>query len=210
MPTALIWGGSGGIGTALVNGLVTQGWHVFAGVRNSENLTLKTEKIVEFSASDPHSIQRAMFSVAQECDSLDLVAYIAGSLVYEKMETMSLEDWQSTLDSNLTGAFLATQASLPMLRTGGHLVFVGAYIDHILLPKMGAYAAAKAGLEAYVQVLTREHRRLNISLLRPGAVDTAFWDQVSFKKPSDAKQPSMVADFVIEHVTNNKNGFIDL
>ena len=81
---------------------------------------------------------------------------------------------------------------------GSHAMFIGAYVDHVILPKMGAYAASKAGLDALVQVLARENRRQRWTLVRPGAVDTDFWQQVSFRKPADTRTPAEIAQKLLD------------
>jgi NAD(P)-dependent dehydrogenase (short-subunit alcohol dehydrogenase family) len=58
---------------------------------------------------------------------------------------------------------------------------------------MGAYAAAKAGLETMVSVLRKENRKHKFNVVRLGAVDTLFWDKAPFKKPNDAKSPQAIA-----------------
>ena len=68
-------------------------------------------------------------------------------------------------------------------------VFIGAYIDHLILPKMGAYAVAKAAIEPLVAVLRKENPKLRFTIVRPGAVDTDLWNNAPFKKPASAKTP---------------------
>lgn len=210
MPNALIWGASGGMGRALVETLSNAGWRVFAAARSTEQIPDVAEQAYEFDAASEASFQQTMMFVGQETESLDLIAYLAGSLDYEKLDRMTADGWHATLNSNLTGAYLAAHHGLPLLRKGGHMVFIGAYIDHIRLPKMGAYAVAKAGLEELVTLLAKENRRQKFTLVRPGAVDTNFWDQVSFNKPEDAKSPSVVAQAILERYEQDVDGLLDL
>lgn len=210
MPDALVWGASGGMGQALVSELKQAGWRVFAVARDTSAIPAEADAEFEFNASAEHSIEQTMMFVGQHTEQLDLVAYVAGGLAYEKLDRMDYESWRSTLDSNLNGAFLAAHHSLPLLRKGGHMVFIGAYIDHIRLPKMGAYAVAKAGLEELVNLLAKENRRKNFTLVRPGAVDTAFWEQVSFSKPDDAKAPQVVAQAILSRYEAEESGMLDL
>ena len=210
MPVALIWGASGGMGASLVTLLKSKGWTIYAAARNSEAVSDDVELCVEFDANDPHSIEAALMRVAQETDGVDLVVYAAGGLTYDKLDAMSYEDWQSTMNSNVNGAFWAAQHSLNLLVQGGHMVFIGAYVDHLRLPKMGAYAAAKAALAELVSVLAKENRRQRFTVVRPGAVDTAFWEQVGFKKPADAKSPDQVAQAILAHYEAGESGDLNL
>jgi 3-oxoacyl-[acyl-carrier protein] reductase len=210
MPNALIWGASGGIGSALVQTLKSHDWQVVAVARHTEHVPDTVDHTYEFNAEDEHSFQQVTMFAAQEVSEFDLVAYAVGDLTYEKLDRMAYDGWQATINSNLNGAFLAAHHSLPLLKKGGHMFFIGAYIDHVRLPKMGAYAVAKAGLEELVNLLAKENRRKNFTLVRPGAVDTNFWEQVSFSKPDDAKAPTVVAQAIIDHYQSEADGALDL
>ena len=210
MPNALVWGASGGMGQALVRELASNNWTVFAAARHTENIPEEAEHAFEFNAADEHSFQRVAMLVAQQTESVDLMVYMAGDLTCEKLDDMDYENWSATLNSNLNGAFLASQNSLTLMDKGAHMFFIGAYVDHIQLPKMGAYAVAKAGLEELVIILAKENRRKKFTLVRPGAVDTSFWEQVSFSKPDDAKSPKVIAQAIINHYEAGNNGALDL
>lgn len=210
MPEALIWGASGGMGQALTRLLKEQGWKVYAAARTTSNVPDVADTTFEFDAATPYDYKEIAMLIAQESDGLDLVAYMAGNLAYDKLVKMGYEGWMATLDSNLNGAYLAANHSLNLMNKGAHLFFIGAYVDHIELPKMGAYAAAKAGLEELALLLAKENRRKNITLVRPGAVNTPFWKQVSFSMPDDAKDPSVVAQAIWDKYKSGEGGDLDL
>lgn len=210
MPNALIWGASGGMGQSLVRLLKQHDWQVFAAARSTTQVPDGADAIYEFDASDEFSIQQTMRLVGQEVESLDLVVYTAGSLAYEKLDRMDSDSWRATIDSNLNGAFYAAHNSLPVMPKGAHMVFIGVYANHIRLPKMGAYAVAKAGLDELVTLLAKENRRHNFTIVRPGAVDTDFWEQVAFSKPDDIKSPDVVAEAILNHISADKSGALEL
>lgn len=210
MPSALIWGASGGIGRALVQELNENGWAVYAAARRTENIPDEAEATFEFDARDAASFEQTAMLVAQQAGQVDLVVYAAGDIAYEKLDSMDYAAWTATLDSNLNGAFLAAHESLPLMDQGTHMMFIGAYLDHIRLPKMGAYAVAKAGLAELVTLLAKENRRKHFTLVRPGAVDTAFYEQVSFSTPKNAKAPAVVAKAMREHYEAGQSGELNL
>lgn len=211
MPDALIWGASGGIGSALVNQLKENGWRVFAAARHEENIPPTADFTYHFDASDPKSADQVALLVAQEIDeTIDLAVYAAGGVVPGKLDRLEADAWGQSSAANLDGAVHAARASLNLLSKGGHLVFIGAYVEKITLPKMGAYAAAKAGLQTMVDILRKENRRRKITLVRPPAVDTAFWENVPFSLPDSAISPNAVASAIIEHVSADKDGTLDL
>lgn len=210
MATAMIWGASGGIGQALVAGFKGRDWRVIAVARDASRIPPEADLSVEFEANSPAAIATAIHAAAMETDAIDCCVYAAGSLAYNKVSDMTDENWYATLHSNLTGAFLVAQHSLPLLRQGGSMLFIGAYVEHLQLPKMAAYAAAKAGLAELVNVLAKENRRHRFAVVRPGAVDTPFWQQVSFKMPADAKAPQVVAEAIVDYASAGTTGDINL
>jgi short-subunit dehydrogenase len=100
--------------------------------------------------------------------------------------------------------------TIHLINEGGQATFIGAYIDHLILPKMGAYAAAKAGLETLVDILQKEHRKVNFTLVKPGAVDTPFWQNAPFKMPGNAKSPEAVAEAIVAQYRQGARGVLAL
>ena len=207
---ALIWGASGGIGRALVRTLKSQGWQTFAAARNLSRIPTEADAMYHFDATVPGTINEAQLLIAEDSQGLDLIVYAAGNLRTELLAKTASEDWLAVMNANLTGAFLTATRSLYMLKEGGHMMFMGAYVDHVTLPKMAAYAAAKAGLETMVAVLRKENRRHRFSMVRPGAVDTSFWEKAPFRKPADAKSPEAVAQAILAHYHAGINGDLNL
>lgn len=207
---ALIWGASGGIGAALVTTLKDAGWRVFAAGRNTANIPASADKALRFDAGNLATFRDVNFAVARESEGVDLVVYAAGNLRAAQFKQMSQDDWQTVITGNLTGAFLAANHSLSVMTATAHMVFIGAYIDHLILPKMGAYAVAKAGLDPLAAVLQKENRKMRFTVVRPGAVDTDFWDDAPFRKPADAKPPSVVAEAILAHHNAGTRGDLNL
>lgn len=210
MADAVVWGASGGIGAALVTVLHQAGWRVLAVAREPGRVPAQAGFVCSFDAANPASFKEAGTLLAHETQGAELVVYAAGDLRAELLRKMSAADWEAVLASNLTGAFLAASHSLYLLNEGGLMAFIGAYVDHVTLPKMGAYAAAKAGLEALVTVLRKENRRQRFALVRPGAVNTGFWQKAPFKLPADAKTPQAVASAILAHYQSGQDGDLNL
>lgn len=210
MTEALIWGASGGIGRALIQLLHEKGWRTFGAARNIAKIPTICDYQYAFQAHDYDSIQSVARLIGGESDGLELIVYAVGELTFEKLDIMRPEDWQKTLDSNLNGAYLTTIASLPLLKPAAHFVYIGAYLDHILFPKMGAYAVAKAGLESLVAILQKENRQHRFTIVHPGAVNTAFWQQITIRMPKDAKSPDDVARAIFDHHSQGASGTLNL
>lgn len=210
MKTAMIWGASGGIGRALTALLDREKWTVLGVSRHPDDLADLTPHAFEADVADPTQVTRAVEAAGRVVPEVDLFVYAAGTIASERVKRMEEGTWQDILTANLTGAFLTTQASLPLLSSGAHLVYLGAYTDRLQLPGLSAYVAAKAGLAVFTEVLAKEHRRLRVTLVRPAAVDTDFWDLVPFSLPSGALTPDEVAEKILEAYENEHSGTLDL
>ena len=210
MADALIWGASGGIGQALVRLFKQEGWRVFAAARNVSRIPDGADFTYRFDALMPGTINETQLLIAQDSQGLDLVVYAAGDLRPDLLKNTDPDDWSAVMHANLTGAFLIASKSLYLLNDAGHMMFMGAYVDHVVLPKMAAYAVAKAGLETMVTVLRKENRKHKFSVVRPGAVDTPFWEKAPFKKPADAKSPEVVARAILAHYLAGENSDLNL
>jgi 3-oxoacyl-[acyl-carrier protein] reductase len=210
MKTALIWGAAGGIGRALTRGLGERGWPVFAVARTTEALGDLTPHRFEADLADPASVQRAVIAMSRETDPVALAICAAGDIGAARVADMRPETWSRILGATLTGAFLTTHAGLPLLAPDAHLVFVGAVAERLRLPGLSAYAAAKSGLEAFVATLAKEEPARRVTLVRPGAVATSFWEKVPFKRPPSAVTPEALAARVLDAHEAGHRGVLDV
>lgn len=210
MKTAMIWGANGGIGRALVDRLGQGGWRVLAIGRHLSDLHELTAFRFEADVADPASVKGAIALASQEAEEIDLWIYAAGDIAASKVVDASPDSWQRILNANLVGAYLAAHYSLPFLSYDAHLIFLGAISERLRLPRLSAYAAAKAGLEAFVEVLGKEERKRRVTVVRPAAVDTPLWDKVPFKLPSGAMSPEDAAEQILAAHGDGHRGVLDL
>jgi NAD(P)-dependent dehydrogenase (short-subunit alcohol dehydrogenase family) len=210
MADAVIWGASGGIGRALVTRLKNEGWRVLAAARHEDGVPPAADLRCHFDAQRPDSVRDAAMLMAQHSDGVALMVYAAGGITAAPLDVLSPQDWARTLAANLTGPYLVAHHALSLMNEGGQVVFIGAHVDRVTLPKFGAYASAKAGLETLVGVLQKEHRRLKFSLVRPPAVATPFWDSVPFSLPKGALSAEAVAQAVMARYHAGEQGVLDL
>lgn len=197
MPTALIWGAAGGIGRALVEQLIDQHWHVHAVSRHRSDVGSLTPFAHEADVADAYAVQQAVIAIAQQATEIHLMIYAVGDIASQPVEMMTPEAWRRLLDANLTGAYLTTHHSLPLLAPDAHLIYVGAVHERMRLPGLAAYAAAKAGLEAFADSLRKEQRGRRVTVVRPGPVDTPFWAKVPFRLPPQALSPGALAERIV-------------
>ena len=210
MKTAMIWGAAGGIGQALVDELVAQHWNVVAISRHDELMSDKATHSIYADVSDAFSVQRATQAAAFEVTGVDLWAYTAGDIIVSPVGEMKPDAWNRILSANLTGAYLAMHYSLPLLAPEAHIFFVGAISDRLRLPGFSAYAAGKAGIEAFAESLRKEHRGRRVTTVRPSAVATAFWEKVPLNMPNGAVPASKIAAKMMAAYDERHTGVLDL
>jgi NAD(P)-dependent dehydrogenase (short-subunit alcohol dehydrogenase family) len=206
----MVWGASGGIGTALVERLIDAGWTVLSVARGPEAVTQVTSKLLGADVEDPDSVLRAMEQAKEIVEDVDLWIYAAGDIASVRINEMAMRDWERILAANLSGAYLATHHSLPLLASDAHLVFLGAVSERLRLPGLAAYASAKAGLEAFADVLRKEQRRRRVTVVRPKAVETDLWDKVPFSVPHGAMKPVDLAERILQAYDEGHSGVLDL
>ena len=184
----VITGASSGIGRAAALPLDRQGVIVHAGVRKEEDAaSLEAEASdrlvpVFIDVTDQDSISTAKAEVAAASGDRGLHGLVnnAGISVPGPLEFLPLEDLRKQLEVNVIGQIAVTQAFLPQLRRArGRIVNVGSIGGRTVTPFLGAYNASKFALEALTDALRMELRpwNLSVSIIEPGAVDTAIWEK---------------------------------
>jgi len=192
---ALVTGASSGIGRATAKLFAENGAKVVVAARRQAELDTLVEQIREIDGEaaalagdvrdEAHAKALVELAVSR-FGGLD-VAFNNVGLVGETgpVDTLSLESWHETLDTNLTSAFLGAKYQIPAMieRGGGSLIFTSTFVGHTVgMPGMTAYAASKAGLVGLTQVLAAEFgaKGIRVNALLPGGTDTP---SATFKTP---------------------------
>jgi 3-oxoacyl-[acyl-carrier protein] reductase len=209
MPTALIWGANGSIGQALTAELAAHDWQVYAVSRDGDDVAAAVQTL-QADVTDAQAVQEVVLATAFEVSEIDLMVYAAGDILSSRVKQMTPDAWQRILGANLSGAFITTHHSLPLLAEDAALFYLGAVSERLHLPGLSAYAAAKAGLEVFADTLRKEERKRRILVVRPGAVATPFWDKVSMRLPKDAASPEKVSKRIREAYDEGRTGLLDL
>lgn len=186
--TIIITGASSGIGAAAALLFAAEGANVVLGARRSAQLEILVEKInrrngrAVFLAGDvkDEAYAEGLVKLAtKEFGTLDGAfnnAGIVGSM--QSVPDMSVGNWNDVVSVNLTAAFLAAKAQIPVMRRqgGGSIVFTSSFVGFSNggMPGMGAYAASKAGLIGLVQSLASDHASegIRVNALLPGGTIT--------------------------------------
>lgn len=183
----IVTGASSGIGQAMARCMARAGAAVVAGARRGPELDALVAQITAEGgqavalAGDvrEEAYAQALVALAQaRFGGLDAAVNNAGSLgALGPVPDMALADWEATLQTNLTSAFLGAKHQIPALlaRGGGSLLFTSSFVGHIVgMPGMAAYAAAKAGMIGLARSLAAElgPQGVRVNALLPGGTDT--------------------------------------
>ncbi|EJC73514.1 SDR family oxidoreductase [Rhizobium hidalgonense] len=183
---AIITGASSGIGRAAAKLFARQGAKLVVTARRQEALDAVVAEIeaeggqtvaISGDVRDEALQARLTDTAVSRFGRLDIAFNNAGSVgEMGPVAGLSVEGWRETIETNLTAAFLgAKHQSAAMGEGGGSLIFTSTFVGHTAgMPGMAAYAASKAGLIGFVQVLAAELGRQNIRVnaLLPGGTDT--------------------------------------
>lgn len=196
MRTALVTGGSGGIGKACGRRLRELDYDVVLSARRVDPLRAAADEIgaryLAADASDPVGFPTAIGSL----DTIDLVVHAAGVLGGTYARKQTFEAWRTIMAANLDSCFVVTAAVLPRMRSGSRLVFVSSSAAHEPMPARTAYSATKAGMNAFARALALEVDRdgISVHVVTPGPVETEMLTDVPFEMHAIAV--SDVADTV--------------
>ena len=185
-PTAVVTGGSGGIGRAVAAELRERGWEVVS-LSRREGCDISDEAQV-----------RGAFG---RIERLDALINCAAQLIKRPILELTAEDWDAQLDAGLRGAFLCSREAFRLMwEDGGSIVMVSSLSGVAgaeKFPGMAAYVAAKSGLAGLAEALAVEGRPhgIRVNAISPGAVDTPMLRIAGVEGPR--LQPAEVARIIV-------------
>ncbi|MBV9353574.1 MAG: SDR family oxidoreductase [Mycobacterium sp.] len=183
MRTALVTGGSGGIGKACARKLGDLGYDVVVSARREGPLRAAAEEIgarhIVADASDPAGFAGAI----SELETVDLLVHAAGMLGGTYARKQTFDQWRAIMAANLDSCFVVTAAVLPLMRAGSRLVFISSSAAHEPMMARTAYSASKAGMNAFARALALEVDRdgISVHIVTPGPVETEMLQDVPFE-----------------------------
>jgi NAD(P)-dependent dehydrogenase (short-subunit alcohol dehydrogenase family) len=185
--TALITGGTDGLGRAAAILFAERGYRVFAAGRNHERITAidqvaRERKVsleaIELDVCDNGSVERGVAEVERRAGPVDILVNNAGIAIAAAMEEISLADLHKQFETNIFGVMRMTQRVLPEMRRRrrGRIINMSSISGKIAVPITGAYAASKHALEAISDALRLELYPFGIYvvLIEPGYIPTSM------------------------------------
>ena len=182
---ALITGGSRGIGAAIAKRLAddgadvaityTKGIDAAASVLKDIKRAGRKAIAIQADATDAAAVEAAVEETVATFGRLDILVNNAGTAIPKKFEETTIEEMDRVIDINVRGVFVATQAALKHMKSGGRIIMIGSAVgERVLAPWLVPYSATKGAVKIFSQALSREvgSRGITVNNVQPGPIDT--------------------------------------
>jgi 3-oxoacyl-[acyl-carrier protein] reductase len=185
--TALITGGSRGIGKGIALGLAREGVRVAISYRSNKTAAQNTLRqiqssgsecfAVEADATDPQKVQYLLDKVLERFGRLDILVNNVGEFNWKPVAETTLEEWKAVFESNLYSVFYASKAALPAMRRQrwGRVINLGAVGAERSFGQgtISSYAAAKAAVVSFSRSLAIEEAKhgITVNVINPSNID---------------------------------------
>ncbi len=182
---ALVTGGSRGIGAAIAKRLAADGASVAITYTKGADAAASVVKQIERAgqkalaiqadAADARAVETAVEKTVANFGGLDVLVNNAGTAIPKRFEETSLEELDRLININIRGTFVATQAALKRMRSGGRIIMIGSCVgERVLTPGLVPYSATKGAVKMFSQGLSREvgSRGITVNNIQPGPIDT--------------------------------------
>ena len=183
--SALVTGGSRGIGAAIAKRLASEGAAVAItytkGADAAASVVKEIERAggkalaIEADATNAKAVQAAVEKAVATFGGLDILVNNAGTAIPKAFEETTLEELDRVIDINLRGVFVATQAALKHIKSGGRVITIGSCVgERMMTPGLVPYSATKGAVKMFTQGLSREvgSRGITVNNIQPGPIDT--------------------------------------
>ncbi len=222
----LITGASRGIGRAIALTFAERGAKLALIARDEDALRSVQEEIYELGGEafhlfcdvrDEWSVKRTVEDVHAQLESIDILINNAGVGIHGPVESYSLANWRTTLETNLTSAFLMCRAVVPIMRAQemGRIVNVSSGAGRNGIANLAAYCASKHGLMGFTESLALEVRNdgILVSAAVPGSTETQFSGRVpeyidNRISESGRLSPFEVAEAIASLCETNPNAWV--
>jgi 3-oxoacyl-[acyl-carrier protein] reductase len=182
---ALITGGSRGIGAAIAKRLAADGAKVAITYTKGADAAASVVKEIERTggkaiaiqadAADAAAVKAAVEKTVAILGRLDVLVNNAGTGFPKPFEEATLEELDRVIDINIRGVFVATQAALKHIKSGGRIINIGSCVgERLMTPGLVPYSATKGAVKMFTQGLSREvgSRGITVNNVQPGPIDT--------------------------------------
>ncbi|CAA9246125.1 MAG: Sorbitol-6-phosphate 2-dehydrogenase [uncultured Actinomycetospora sp.] len=185
--TALVTGGSGGIGRAVAERLARDGMAVAVHYAGNEARAKEVVAAIEGAdgeaiavggdVADPEQMAAAFDAVEAAFGGIDVVVNTAGIMILAPIAELDLDDLDRMHRTNIRGTVVVAQQAARRVRAGGAIIAFSTTVNRLSFPTYGAYVASKGAVESLVPVLAREMRGRDVTVnaVAPGPTATPLF-----------------------------------
>ena len=210
--TAVVTGGTRGIGREIANELVSAGLAVAITARDEDALEKTVSQLNRRRSGiakgyicdvrDYDQVRSVFATIAADAGGIDILINNAGIGLFAPVESMSPEEFRAVLETNLFGVFYCCHEAIPLMkqRGGGYIINISSLAGTNAHAQMAAYNASKFGLNGFSEALMQEvrHDGIKVSYIMPGSVNTEFGGDEPTDEKSWQLQPADVAHVVMD------------
>lgn len=185
---AVVTGSTKGIGLAVAEALLERGAKVLISARNAEEVKAAAKKLTSIGQDRVSGIAcdvrkekdvAALFEAADRAfGGVDILVNNAGVGLFKNLEEITLAEWNTVIETNVTGVFLCSRAPIPRMRKrgGGYIINISSLAGKNAFPGGTVYNASKHAVNGMSEALMQEIRYdgIRVSYIMPGSVDTWF------------------------------------
>lgn len=208
--TAIVTGGTKGIGRAIAESLVRGGANVSISARHEDEIASAVAELNKACGGraigfvcdvrDHAQVKSYFTQTVEQLGGVDILINNAGIGLFGPVESMSADDFRAVIETNLCGVFYCCHEVIPLLkqRGGGYIINLSSLAGTNAHPRMAAYNASKFGLNGFSEALMQEvrHDNIKVSYIMPGSVNTEFGGD----EPGDAKSWQLQSEDIAKAV----------
>jgi NAD(P)-dependent dehydrogenase (short-subunit alcohol dehydrogenase family) len=210
--TAVVTGGTRGIGRAIVNSLLRSQANVVISSRNSVDVKAVVSELSQehrdrvggkvCDVRDYEQVKSLFRHAITTFKTVDILINNAGIGLSKLVEQTTPEDFHAVLETNLFGVYYCCHEAIPLMKRqgGGYIINISSLAGANPHPKMATYNASKFALNGFSEALMQEvrHDNIKVSYIMPGSVNTEFGGD----KPGDEKSWQLQSEDIAEVVMN--------
>ncbi|MFF4653761.1 SDR family NAD(P)-dependent oxidoreductase [Streptomyces sp. NPDC001380] len=208
--TAIVTGGTSGIGLATAQRFAAEGAHVFVTGRRQEALDAAVAQIgpratgVRGDVSDLADLDRLYATVAEQGRRIDVLFANAGGGTFSTLEQVTEQHFDETFNSNVRGTLFTVQKALPLLNDGASVILTSSTAGTAGAEAFGVYAASKAAIRSFSRTWANElkGRAIRVNAVSPGPIETPGIDGLL----PDPEQRAQVKGFFASQVALGRMG----